>query len=119
MNLSIFISTDIPKNLPEAKTAALATFDKYCALMQNCVDPKVMNPLFVQHKVFSTDESPITGSSEELPLHVQMEYMLNNIRGHIGAKNAEVFFGLLYSFQTVTEYNILAIHLEGQFYMCT
>lgn len=101
--------------MPEAKKAALKTFDRYSALMQRYVDPRVMNDLFVKHKVFSDGVSPITGPSKDLPLHVQMDYMLNNIRKHMGINNAEVFYGLLYSFQTVPEYNILAIHLEGQF----
>ena len=107
------ILTDIPKGLPEAQKAALKTFDKYCAVMQNYVDPKLMNPLFVKQGVFSDGVSPITGPAKELQLRVQMKYMLGNIRKHIGAKNAEVFYGLIYAFQTVSEYHILANHLEG------
>ena len=107
------ILADIPKNMPDAKKAALKTFDKYCAVMQNYVDPKVMNRLFVKQGVFSGGESPITGHAEELQLRIQMNYMLDNIRKHIGAKNAEVFYGLIYAFQTVPEYHIFANHLEG------
>lgn len=106
--------TDIPKNMPEAKKAALETFDRYCALMQNYVDPKIMNDVFVKYKVFSHGESPITGPAEGLHLRVQMNYMLDNIRKHIAITNAEVFYGLICSFQTVPVYNLLAVHLEGQ-----
>ena len=112
-----FIPIDIPKNMPEAKKAALETFDRYCAIMQNYVDPKVMNDLFEKHQVFSDGKSPITGLAKELHLRVQMNYMLDNIRKHIGAKNAEVFYGLVCSFQTVEDYNILAVHLEGQLFV--
>lgn len=111
------ITTDIPKNLAKAKSAALETFDRYCAVMQNYVDPKVMNDLFEKHNVFSEGKSPITGPAKELHLRVQMNYMLDNIRKHIGAKNAEVFFDLVCCFQTVSDYNILAIHLEGQLFV--
>ena len=104
---------DIPKGLPEAQAAALKTFDKYYTVMQNYIDPKVMNPLFVKQGVFSDVVSPITGPAKELQLRVQMTYMLGNIRKHIGAKNAEVFYGLIYAFQTVSDYHILANHLEG------
>ena len=113
------IPTDIPKNMPEAKKAALETFDRYCAIMQNYVDPRVMNDLFEKHKVFSDGVSPITGLAKELHLRVQMNYMLDNIRKHIGATNAEIFYNLVCSFQAVPEYKILAIHLEGQLFVCT
>ena len=102
--------TDIPKGLPVAQKAALKTFNKYCAVIQNYVDPKVMNPLFVKQGVLLGGVFPITGPAEELQLRVQMKYMLGNIRKHIGAKNAEVFYGLIYAFQTVSDYHN---HLEG------
>ena len=111
------IPTDIPKNLPKAMKAALETFDRFCAIMQNYVDPNVMNDLFEKYQVFSDGKSPISGPAKELHLRVQMNYMLDNIRKHIGAKNAEVFFGLVCSFQTVSDYNILAVHLEGQLFV--
>ena len=85
--------------------------------MQNCVDPNIMNDLFEKHQVFSDGKSPITGPAKQLHLRVQMNYMLDNIRKHIGAKNAEVFCGLVCSFQTLSDYNILAIHLEGQLFV--
>ena len=109
------ILADIPKNMPEAKKAALETFDKFCMIMQNYIDPMVMNGLFENHKVFSGEKSPINDLATGLHLRVQMSYMLDNIRKHIGIKNAEVFYDLVCSFQAVPDYKILAIHLEGQF----
>lgn len=103
--------------MPEAQTSALETFDKFCQILQNCVDPKVMIKLFEKQGVFSEGKSPISGpAAEHDHLQSQMQVMLNNIRRHIGVKNAEVFYGLIYAFQTapVWEYNLLANHLEGQ-----
>lgn len=82
--------------------------------MQNCVDPNVINEVFVKHGVFSEKESPITGPAKGIDMRMmQMDYMLDNIRRHIGV-NSEVLCGLIYSFQAVPDYNKLAIHLEGQ-----
>ena len=113
--LMYVILPDIPKSMAEATKAALDTFDKFFVIMQNYIDPMVMNELFKNHKVFLGGESPINDLATGLHLRVQMSYMLDNIRKHIGIKNAEVFHDLVCSFQAVPDYKILAIHLEGQF----
>jgi len=114
IHIATLIPTDIPKDDPKAKQAALDSFDKHYALMVNYVDPNLMNDVFLKQRVFLEDAPPISGLAKGCyDLRAQMDYMLSIIRGHIGAKNAEVFYNLIYSFQTVPEYNILARHLEG------
>ena len=81
--------------------------------MQNCVHPKRVTEKFVEHKLFSQENNPISGPSEQLPDQVQMNYMLESIRNNMAINGAKVLCGLIRSFQSVPDYAELAALLQG------
>ena len=94
----------------EENTAAVATFDEYISVMQDCVDPSVFIPKCISCELLSGD---VFGSGVFQTNVMKMEMVLPDVRNNILLNGDEKLVDLIELFRSEPIYNDLANHLEG------